>query len=559
MRCSNSLAALTAAMLLVHSGCGGGDKKESGATGPDGTSQAKAIESTVLGGKPAIDISYVLPDHFAAIIINPRRIAAAPLVAEQLKDEKIAEKVKEFGLEPSEVEQVAYLLSMGEAFPGGRTEPIPTMVVHFNREVDARQVLGKLQHYGPAKEIEETQVAGRKCFDLKSGIGFFGYSPNPTTVIVAQKGLLEKLFGGGDPKSMLAERLRKADADNDVIVVLSPGNVSNLDKLIAQMQLGPYADVVKGIQGGEMALNLKGESLAKLGLDAKDAAAADAVEKVLKDGLKMAGAGLAFGKLSMPPEMKQGFAPAFKLGDEALDGTQVTKSGNQVSAVMKRPADLDQVVGPLLEQVKKLARESAARAAKLNRLHQIGFAFMNYYSTFQKFPLAAIEKDGKPLLSWRVTILPFIDQNNLYKQFHLDEPWDSAHNLEVAKKMPEIYQVTGRPNDGMTSIMVFSGKGTAFDGSKAIGMADIRDGMSHTILAVEAGPDKAVPWTKPEDLPFDPESPLAALGRISPNGFLALFFDASVHELKVDNHTLKALITPAGGEPFDPGQVDGGR
>jgi hypothetical protein len=68
---------------------------------------------------------------------------------------------------------------------------------------------------------------------------------------------------------------------------------------------------------------------------------------------------------------------------------------------------------------------------------------------------------------------------------------------------------------------------------------------------VQAGPDKAVPWTKPEDLPFDPENPLAALGNVSPRGFLAGFFDGHVVQLKVDNRTLKALITPDGGEPID--------
>ena len=99
--------------------------------------------------------------------------------------------------------------------------------------------------------------------------------------------------------------------------------------------------------------------------------------------------------------------------------------------------------------------------------------------------------------------------------------------------------------------MLFTGKGAAFDGGKKIRMTDIRDGTSDTILCVEAGPDKAVPWTKPEDLPFDPEKPLAALGKVSPEGFIAAFFDGSVQQLKVDNQTLKALITPDGGERID--------
>ena len=107
--------------------------------------------------------------------------------------------------------------------------------------------------------------------------------------------------------------------------------------------------------------------------------------------------------------------------------------------------------------------------------------------------------------------------------------------------------------------MLFTGKGAAFDGGKKVRPADIHDGTSYTILCVEAGADKAVPWTKPEDLPFDPEKPLAALGKVSPQGFIAAFFDGEWRQLKVDDKTLKALITPNGGEPIDMPKLFGGR
>ena len=158
-----------------------------------------------------------------------------------------------------------------------------------------------------------------------------------------------------------------------------------------------------------------------------------------------------------------------------------------------------------------------------------------------------------------MAILPLLDEHALYKQFHLDEPWDSSHNLEAAKTVPAVFQSPDGPSDGKTRVMLFTGKGAAFDGGKKFGIADIRDGTSNTILCVEAGADKAVPWTKPEDLPFDPESPLAALGKVSPEGFIAAFFDGSVHQLKVDNKTLKTLITPDGGEVVNPVKLYGGK
>lgn len=150
-----------------------------------------------------------------------------------------------------------------------------------------------------------------------------------------------------------------------------------------------------------------------------------------------------------------------------------------------------------------------------------------------------------------MAILPFMDEDALYKQFHLDEPWDSPHNLEVAKAVPFPFQSANSPNDGKTRVILFTGKRAAFDGGKKVRAADIRNGPAKTILCVQAGPCRAVPWTKPEDLAFDPENPLPALGNVPSEGFFACFFDGHVKQLKVDNKSLKALITSGGGEPID--------
>ncbi len=180
-------------------------------------------------------------------------------------------------------------------------------------------------------------------------------------------------------------------------------------------------------------------------------------------------------------------------------------------------------------------------------MKQIGVAMQNYASTYSNaFPSA---EGGKPPISWRVRLLPFLDYDALYKKYHFKEPWDSPYNLEWAKDMPKVYQTPGRPDDGKTCSMVFLGKGTALDGRSIyndprnlngirydpganIPMAWINDGTSHTILVVEAGPEKAVPWSKPEDLPFDPVNPLAALGQIPADGFLAAMCSGDVYRFK---------------------------
>ncbi len=125
--------------------------------------------------------------------------------------------------------------------------------------------------------------------------------------------------------------------------------------------------------------------------------------------------------------------------------------------------------------------------------------------------------------------------------------------------MPFVFQSADSLDDGKTAIMVFTGRGAAFDAGRNLQLMEVRDGVANTILCVEAGPDKAVPWTKPEDLPFDPARPSAALGEVSAGGFLAAFFDGHVEQLKVDDKTLKALITPDGGELIDRSEPHAGR
>jgi hypothetical protein len=163
------------------------------------------------------------------------------------------------------------------------------------------------------------------------------------------------------------------------------------------------------------------------------------------------------------------------------------------------------------------------------------------------------DKDGKELLSWRVALLPFFEQDILYKEFKLDEPWDSEHNKKLIEKMPKIYApVRVKAKAGETYYQVFYGKGALFGPKqKPQFPASIPDGTSNTAFVVEAG--ESVIWTKPADIPFDEKKPLPKLGGMFDGQFHVGLCDGSAVLLKKDYDAaeMKKLIMPADGQPFD--------
>jgi hypothetical protein len=146
-------------------------------------------------------------------------------------------------------------------------------------------------------------------------------------------------------------------------------------------------------------------------------------------------------------------------------------------------------------------------------------------------PAVVYGEEGKPLYSWRVLILPYIEQNDLFQEFHLNEPWDSPHNIRLLEKMPATYAPPAgkawKVPQYHTVCHVFVGRGAAFEGREGLRFPrDFTDGTSDTLLVVEAG--KPVPWTKPEELAYDPDGPLPDLRGLFRDGFRAAMGDGSV-------------------------------
>ena len=182
----------------------------------------------------------------------------------------------------------------------------------------------------------------------------------------------------------------------------------------------------------------------------------------------------------------------------------------QASTTPETPTASPTAAQPPQTPAEEKLRNAAYAAVSINNLKQIVLAIHAYCDVNEHFPQNITDKDGKPLLSWRVAILPYISQDELYKKFKLDEPWDSEHNKKLIAQIPTTYR-TGfdTKNDSKTYFQVFAGTGTPFEAGKKIKFTDITDGTANTLAVVEAGP--LVEWSKPADIAYDPKKPLPKL------------------------------------------------
>jgi Protein of unknown function (DUF1559) len=213
--------------------------------------------------------------------------------------------------------------------------------------------------------------------------------------------------------------------------------------------------------------------------------------------------------------------------------------------------------------VQAVETAQAAQEAGESRqnLSQIGTAMKDHHDAHNVFPQNSYEvrgKESRPLLSWRVHLLPFLGEEKLFKQFNLKEPWDSPTNKPLISQMPDVFTINvprKKSLEGTTYYRGFSNENSIFEkpvpGSppRTIRIAAIPDGLSNTVFVIEAG--DAVEWTKPNDIDWAPGSPKPSLGgSASWPYFMALMGDGQVKQLRRDipDQTLRLLIDRRDGQ-----------
>jgi hypothetical protein len=452
---------------------------------------------------------------------------------------------QEMGLVPGDIERYTVVLTSRE-----REEP-SLVVIGTARPYDRARVLATI-----APEGKEEKRGGHVLYvgARDNAVHFIGDS----AYVLGRAEAVRDLLGRPAAKEgRLAAALRLAAGKHAAVAGLDPRALARAHgdqlppqaepfKPLLQAELATLTADLDGGLRGELRLTFAGEK------DAREA------QPVVKTGLKFAGAALA--QATKRIDKEAGGAKLIDVIRRAaadLGEAEVRRDGARVEAsahVKVGPRDARAFVDAAAAQV----REAAKRIGSVNNLKQLTLATVNYADANGGSlpPQAVFGADGKPLLSWRVLILPYLDQDALYKEFHLDEPWDSDHNKKLLAKMPPAFAMPGAPaGTTETYYQAFAGPRAFFEGKQRLRYpASFTDGTSNTIMYVEAA--RTVPWTKPEDLPFDPDpkKPLPKLGGHFRGGFNASMCDGSVRFLRktISDATLRAAITRDGGEVLGP-------
>lgn len=197
------------------------------------------------------------------------------------------------------------------------------------------------------------------------------------------------------------------------------------------------------------------------------------------------------------------------------------------------------------------AREAARRVQCSNNVKQIVLAMYNYQDAYGSFPPAyTVDANGKKLHSWRTLILPYLEQDALFRQINLNEPWDSPSNAPFAQMAGKVFHCPSHAaGDLGSSYVLVVGPKTIFDGNKGKKLFEITDGTSNTVMVVE-WPGANKNWMEPTDLDLNLFVQGAGTGGHHKGTFTAGFADGSVRSLSstTDPGTRQAMGTAAGGE-----------
>lgn len=509
---------------------------------------------------------FVAPDTTAAILVKPAAVYQTPLL-QMVPWEVLDIKSKQFvGVSIQTVESVLITATP----PLATGTPAIGAVVRLAEPAQLNSLFPELQKAGKLKlatwpRTETKYLKGDPALMLDI------YPIDEKTYLVGMTEAIEAMLAQkqANQPSEMAKLIQQNSEPAEFQAFLLTEPIRDLAHfLLADPRLNRFPSIRALPQQVEHAQLIADMDMEKGGVTLKLTAKSPADAKQLQqtvDHLLNTAVALAT-QMAEPPITNEAEEKAFRqylqrVTNNMKTALEPTVDGSQVTlTTVGKPGTSPQVLiasgAAVLLPTIEAARIQGSRNVTFTHLKQIMLAMHNHYSTFQELPRDILDKDGKPLLSWRVKILPFVEQAALYQQFHLDEPWDSEHNLKLAKLVPAVYLSPDSQEElgpqQRTRYLLPLGEG--FPASVPAGplkFKDLVDGSSNTIAVLETPVKDAVLWTKPDDFHVDVENIVEAVVPGDAEGVNMAHYDGSVkyyEKSELSEKRLKGLFTHQGGE-----------
>ena len=517
---------------------------------------ANRIAPAVAAAQP-IATPMIPADAVGAFFFFPQEVLKTPelkLMPIEIADAWLTENV---GIKLADIESVR-----GYTGIPGPLGPNFGMLIKLNADLDATRI-NRDRFAGPAEKVGELTA-----IPLRDMPGSYLHRVDPKTYVIATIDMLSPMITSNGKTGPMAEMLAGRSRTSPLVLAAAMEPIRPMvEQAVAAgaipaavppplNNLRKFPSLAKGVVTEMSPMGNRSEIVvvANNDVDAKE------LQLILQDGMSF-GRDMAILQAMQQVQGEDAVSQATRsyfqrLANEIVTMLQPQLDGDELTirleGIQTGYASSGVMVGLLLPAV-QAAREAARRTNSMNNMKQILLAMHNYHDAMQKFPDArARNADGKLMLSWRVALLPYLEEGDLYNQFHLDEPWDSEHNLKLVAKMPRVYADPSVPvlpgTEGLTNYHVPFGDGLLFDAKGPTHFRDVTDGTTNTIALFEAA--RPVPWTMPEDAEISEANPAASLSRLRQGIFQVGFADGSVQALPqtLDAMTLWSLFTRAGGE-----------
>jgi hypothetical protein len=505
---------------------------------------------------PAADLNFVPADALGFATVRVAEFVDTPLWLEILRQggdpmtQGLGALEAKVGMKLADIERTTVVV---KEMPAPDTAPSLWVVVTANRSWDQQKLLDALE--GP-----EEKKHGRFTCYIRDNKAI--YLPTPKTVVFAptEEALKECMAQQESPRTQGPRARALKEGAGKSQIVLGVAAPRRLETLPGIPQLGDVASLLE-VQSIIVAASVNGmtaeaEMIGAYANGEKARAARETLEELRAAAVN-----------KVVPMLQQQAPQAAERVQKELGNLKITQSGADVVVSTRGRLDPADLGGQTL--LKNLVGDVGPRLQSRNNLHRLGLAAHNYLAAHGEVLPTSIWRcpENSEPYSWRVALLPYLEEEALYQEIVRNGAWNSPANRRLAERMPKVYVLPGKPAAlGMTYYKGFTGEGMPL-GPTAVAPGQrpqaarmpgsFQDGTSNTILFVEAA--TPVNWMEPgSDLPFVPRargySPLSLGDHWGNNRFQVALADGSVHALSrnLNPLTLQALITPRGGEVIPP-------